>query len=231
MRRRHDQTVACERHCRKGPDGAGCLSAPVDRVHGGSQLQSAGYARPATLGRDFPEGQHGACGRGSVVDLFHDEVLDSLVDRAVRANKDLQIAQTRIREARAQRIIAGAAGLPAVTASGSYTRSRRSGVFSGLGAGSASGIDAAGLRRHLRSGLRSVSGRARCELGNRRIRRRPTRCRSGQRESGGVAGGLAEHARDIARRSGHQLLRAARQPASARRRQREHPDAAEGRWS
>ncbi len=73
--------------------------------------------------------------------LFHDESLNSLIDRAVRSNKDIQMAQARIREARAQRIIAGAAGLPVLTAAGSYTRSKRSNAFfSSLGTSSSSGI-------------------------------------------------------------------------------------------
>jgi outer membrane protein, multidrug efflux system len=71
---------------------------------------------------------------------FGDESLNSLIERAARSNKNLQVAQARIREARAQRIIAGAAGLPTLTASGSYTRSSRSSAFSStLGTGSSLG--------------------------------------------------------------------------------------------
>ncbi|MFO0983260.1 MAG: efflux transporter outer membrane subunit [Planctomycetota bacterium] len=57
---------------------------------------------------------------------FQDPLLDSLVERAVRANPDLHVAQARVREARAERGAAAADLLPAVDASLSYTRSRTS---------------------------------------------------------------------------------------------------------
>jgi len=38
--------------------------------------------------------------------VFHDPLLDSLIDRAIRSNKSLQLAEARILQARAQRIIA-----------------------------------------------------------------------------------------------------------------------------
>src|SRR5580704_7537338 len=57
---------------------------------------------------------------------FHDGELDSLVDRAVKSNLDLQIAQARVREARAQYSIAVADFFPTVDASGSYERQRQS---------------------------------------------------------------------------------------------------------
>jgi NodT family efflux transporter outer membrane factor (OMF) lipoprotein len=47
---------------------------------------------------------------------FQDSELDSLVDRAMRGNLDLQTAASRIRAAREQIIVAGASGLPAVNA-------------------------------------------------------------------------------------------------------------------
>jgi len=58
--------------------------------------------------------------------LFNDPLLDSLINRAFAANLDLQIAESRIREARAQRQIATAAGLPAVDLGGNYADSGRS---------------------------------------------------------------------------------------------------------
>jgi multidrug efflux system outer membrane protein len=57
---------------------------------------------------------------------FHDAELDSLVDRAVKSNLDLQIAQARVREARARYSIAVAGFFPTVDASGSYERQRQS---------------------------------------------------------------------------------------------------------
>lgn len=57
---------------------------------------------------------------------FHDPELDSLIDRAVQSNLDLQIAQARVREARAQYGIAVANFLPTVDASGAYARTETS---------------------------------------------------------------------------------------------------------
>jgi NodT family efflux transporter outer membrane factor (OMF) lipoprotein len=57
---------------------------------------------------------------------FQDPTLDRLVARAVEGNLDLKIAAARIREARAARGIAAAAGLPQVGVSGAYSRAQRS---------------------------------------------------------------------------------------------------------
>lgn len=56
--------------------------------------------------------------------LFNDPVLDRLVERAVRANLDLRIAEARVREARAQVGVVQGALLPQVAAGGSVTRGR-----------------------------------------------------------------------------------------------------------
>ncbi|MCJ7603129.1 MAG: efflux transporter outer membrane subunit [Desulfobulbaceae bacterium] len=58
--------------------------------------------------------------------LFCDPELNSLIDRAVLANKNLQITEARILEARARRGIVAADAWPAVDFSGAYSRSRRS---------------------------------------------------------------------------------------------------------
>ena len=47
---------------------------------------------------------------------FHDAELESLITRALAQNPDQLTAQSRVREAREQEIIAGAAGLPQVNA-------------------------------------------------------------------------------------------------------------------
>jgi multidrug efflux system outer membrane protein len=52
--------------------------------------------------------------------LFGDQELDSLIDRAVRSNKDLKLAQARIREARAELKIAGSQAFPTIDTLGSY---------------------------------------------------------------------------------------------------------------
>ena len=58
--------------------------------------------------------------------LFHDPTLDSLIREAMSANLDLRIAETRIREARAQRNLAAAAGSPSVDAAASHINTERS---------------------------------------------------------------------------------------------------------
>jgi outer membrane protein TolC len=57
---------------------------------------------------------------------FNDPELDSLIDRAVRSNLDLSIAQARVREARAQYGIASAALAPSADASGADSRQEAS---------------------------------------------------------------------------------------------------------
>jgi NodT family efflux transporter outer membrane factor (OMF) lipoprotein len=58
--------------------------------------------------------------------LFQDPTLNSLMTRAIDANLDLRRAESRIREARAQRRLTEAGGLPNLAVGGSYTNSRRS---------------------------------------------------------------------------------------------------------
>jgi len=71
--------------------------------------------------------------------VFGDATLDGLVDEAMRQNLDLQTAALRIEEARAQRVAAGAAGLP--SASGNVVagrqRSSENGLLSSLGGAAA----------------------------------------------------------------------------------------------
>jgi outer membrane protein, multidrug efflux system len=57
---------------------------------------------------------------------FNDPLLDSLVERAMRSNLDLRLAEARIREARAARVVTAAGAWPTVEVSGSYTRNRAS---------------------------------------------------------------------------------------------------------
>jgi NodT family efflux transporter outer membrane factor (OMF) lipoprotein len=57
---------------------------------------------------------------------FQDPELDSLVQRALKANLDLRIAEARVREARAQAGIQDAAAWPSLNASGSKIRERQS---------------------------------------------------------------------------------------------------------
>src|SRR5262249_7303882 len=57
---------------------------------------------------------------------FNDPQLESLIERSLRGNLDLQLAEARIREARASRVIATARRLPAVNTTASYARQRDS---------------------------------------------------------------------------------------------------------
>jgi multidrug efflux system outer membrane protein len=59
---------------------------------------------------------------------FKDPNLDSLVERAVKSNLDLKIAEARIRQARAQRGIVASGLWPTADATGSYTRVRTPGL-------------------------------------------------------------------------------------------------------
>ena len=58
--------------------------------------------------------------------LFDDSELNSLIDRAVRFNLDLNLAEARVREARALRGVVTADLYPDINAQADYTRSRRS---------------------------------------------------------------------------------------------------------
>ena len=63
---------------------------------------------------------------------FNDPTLNTLVDRAVEGNLDLQLAQARVREARAQRGVVAADLYPTVNVSSSYQRSRISKNINGF---------------------------------------------------------------------------------------------------
>jgi multidrug efflux system outer membrane protein len=58
--------------------------------------------------------------------VFQDPLLDSLVERAVRSNLDLRVAEARIREARANRTVVAAGAWPTLGTSASYARNRSS---------------------------------------------------------------------------------------------------------
>lgn len=84
----------------------------------------AAYSEPGAASRsdDMREWWH----------LFQDPELESLVDRALTGNPDLQSALSRIREARALAVMAGAALLPQIDADGSVNHTHIS-QNSGLG--------------------------------------------------------------------------------------------------
>jgi multidrug efflux system outer membrane protein len=66
--------------------------------------------------------------------LFNDEKLNDLIQRAVRSNKDLQLAQARVVQARAQRRVVTSGLFPTVDVAGSYTHIDRNLSLFGLGA-------------------------------------------------------------------------------------------------
>jgi multidrug efflux system outer membrane protein len=57
---------------------------------------------------------------------FDDPLLNSLVERAIKSNLDLHIAEARIREARASRAAVASGAWPTLDVSGSYSRNRTS---------------------------------------------------------------------------------------------------------
>ena len=70
--------------------------------------RSAHWTRPAVKSLDISQWWT----------IFGDPKLNSLIERAVQANLDLQIAEARIREARAQRLVVAAAAYPEIDVAG-----------------------------------------------------------------------------------------------------------------
>jgi NodT family efflux transporter outer membrane factor (OMF) lipoprotein len=103
--------------CKVGPDyRAPEIDAPGDAfAHTGGD----GFAGPSrTVARAVnPEWWR----------LLNDPALDSLIERGVRGNLDVRLAEARVREARAARGIFAAEGLPTVDVGGSAERSRGTG--------------------------------------------------------------------------------------------------------
>jgi outer membrane protein, multidrug efflux system len=80
---------------------------------------------------------------------FEDPLLNSLMERAVQSNLDLQVAEARIREARASRAVVASGEWPTVGTSGSYTRSRTSENALNFPSGASSGASGFKLERNL----------------------------------------------------------------------------------
>lgn len=81
-------------------------------------------------GQELPT-ETSAIGAGKPIDgkwwsTLNDPELVSLIDRALASNNDVRLATERIVQARAERGIAAAAGIPSVNAGASYDRSRSS---------------------------------------------------------------------------------------------------------
>lgn len=98
---------------------AGCAVGPNYRPpHAGV---SAHWAEPLANGET-----NGPALLGAWWTNFHDAELNSLVDRAVRSNLDLKMAEARVRASRAEKQIASADLWPTANATGSYGRSLES---------------------------------------------------------------------------------------------------------
>lgn len=83
---------------------------------------------------------------------FHDPALESLIGRALRSNLDLQSVASRIREAREQEIIAGAAGLPSISTTATDARFHaNSNPLAGLQGDGAAGAVPTSTNLHLYS--------------------------------------------------------------------------------
>ena len=84
------------------------------------------HTNPATAASSTPTPQPAATTNWWAA--FRNPALDSLISRAVATNLDLKLAESRIRQARAQREGGTAGFWPSADASGEYRRSRPSGA-------------------------------------------------------------------------------------------------------
>ena len=99
--------------CSVGPDYQAPKSVMPAAWLEGWNLGNVGIdARPAELARWWTE--------------FNDPLLNSLIERAVKSNLDIFIAEARVREARASLVLSEAGEWPTVDVSGSYSRNRSS---------------------------------------------------------------------------------------------------------
>jgi multidrug efflux system outer membrane protein len=102
---------------------------PLALLLGGCLLLGPDYARPpVAVPGDW---RQGSAGTGSLADLtwwdfFRDPVLRELIDVAVRENKDVLVAMTRIEQSRAQLAAADAARWPRLDSNTSYSNVRNS---------------------------------------------------------------------------------------------------------
>jgi NodT family efflux transporter outer membrane factor (OMF) lipoprotein len=122
--------------CAVGPD----FKAPVANVPPGWQGVSAPAPDPISVAVSEPV---------ALVDWwksFDDNTLTSLIERAIRSNLDVRQAGARIRQARAERRVGGAALWPTLDSFASYSRSGSGGgSSSGGGGGSEQSLYEAGL--------------------------------------------------------------------------------------
>lgn len=114
-------TLAALSGCKVGPEYQSPTRTAPDSYSSLPPADATLGARPVASAAD-------AATLASWWKLFRDPALDALIDRAVTENLDIRLAQARVREARALRGVADSTLYPTVDASGSVTRSQRSGT-------------------------------------------------------------------------------------------------------
>ena len=136
----------------------GNLAANLQRLSAGLLLLAGGctvgpnYQRPGiAVGPEWSEAkQSGVDTRSAELTRwwtsFNDPALNSLVERAVKSNLDLRLAEARIREARATRAGAAAGEWATLDVSGSYSRNRASGNAFGSPGQGAVGAPRSGVK-------------------------------------------------------------------------------------
>src|SRR6202044_2350289 len=108
---------------------AGAVGCEVGPNYRPPQLSVRDRFSPATSSTTQPA----AVDLGRWWHTFHDPELDRLVARGVSASYSVQLAEARVRQARAQVEFSTAGLFPTANALGSYTRIRSSNNLSGAG--------------------------------------------------------------------------------------------------
>jgi multidrug efflux system outer membrane protein len=104
---------------------SGCMVGPNFKSPAPTQTMPAAWlpptTAPATQNASTPTSQP-AVDVAQWWSTFSDPELDSLVDRAVKSNLDLKLAESRVRQARAQRGVVAAGFWPQANVNASYSR-------------------------------------------------------------------------------------------------------------
>ncbi len=102
-----------------------CISVGPDYQKPGLDVSTSWSGLDASVA--FPVAAAPAADLSRWWQTLHDPLLTELVEEALQASPDLRTARALLRQARASRAAAGAANFPAVTASGSASRSKSDG--------------------------------------------------------------------------------------------------------
>ncbi|MDB5353623.1 MAG: transcriptional regulator, Fis family [Phycisphaerales bacterium] len=114
--------------------GGGCAVGPNYEQPGTQMPAEFSAPQPTTQpSATQPSTTQPSANIGRWWETFNDPVLDSLIDRAVKSNLDLRVAQSRVRESRFSTDIQRAGLFPVANADASYTRERlsKTGFFLG----------------------------------------------------------------------------------------------------